>query len=129
MRGIAYVIAVIAAVGIMITIGGLPGDNAAVPDGLGATETTEVTQVAAMADSGTLTLSVPEMMCPFSCYPRVKKTLESTAAVTSVELTPQKVEGEIDNRQVIVNYDAGFKLADALKMLQDEGFNKNEIVQ
>ncbi|TWU57612.1 heavy-metal-associated domain-containing protein [Rubripirellula reticaptiva] len=129
MRGIAYIIAVIAAVGIMIGIGSLPVDSTPANDGLGSAEAAVVTQVAAMAESGTLTLSVPEMMCPFSCYPRVKKTLEGTALVTSVELAPQKVEGEIDNRQVIVNYDAGFKLDDALEMLKEEGFNKNEMVQ
>ncbi|TWU58802.1 hypothetical protein Poly51_15820 [Rubripirellula tenax] len=122
MRGLTYAIAAIAAVGIMIAIGSRPAEEAP------ASAATAVS-TAAMAESGTLTLKVPEMMCPFSCYPRVKESLENTAAVNGVELAAQKVEGVIDNRQVIVSYDAGFNLADAIDALQKEGFTESEMVQ
>ncbi len=125
MRAIVYVVAVIAAVGIMVTVASRPASETS------QASTTLANPVSAqpMPDSGKMTLSVPEMMCPVSCYPRVKKALENTAAVDSVELAPQKVEGEIDNRKVIVNYNAGFKLDDALNVLKKEGFTDNEWVQ
>ena len=51
-----------------------------------------------MTEAGTLTLSVPKMHCPFACYPAIKKALEETDTVESVELAEQKEEGVIDNR-------------------------------
>ena len=125
MRGLAYVIAAIAAVGIMIGI-------ASYPDG---TESNDEVSAAVepvanlMADSGTLTLDVPSMHCEFACFPRVQKALEDSEGVASVELAPQAEEGVLDNRQVIVNYEPGFDLAAALTSLQEEGFKDSDVVQ
>ncbi len=124
MRGIAYVIAAIAAVGIMIAIASRPVADKSV----GSAEVTQ-TSSAPMAEAGTLTMAVPEMHCGFSCFPRVKKALESDSMVQSVELVPQKEEGVLDDRKVIVHYKAGFSATDALAMLNKEGFTDSEVVQ
>ncbi|MFK8111878.1 MAG: heavy-metal-associated domain-containing protein [Rubripirellula sp.] len=112
MRGFAYVIAVVAAIGIMIGIANVPTDDSS-----------EV-----MAEAGTLVVAVPKMSCEFSCFPHVKETLEAAEAVQLVELASQKEEGTIDNRQVIVKFDAGFDVAAALAALSKEGFGDSQIV-
>ena len=82
-----------------------------------------------MSEAGTLVLSVPTMHCEFACFPNVKKILEGSEAVTSVQLDEQKEEGTIDNRQVIVQYNAGFNLDAAIKALGKEGFEDSDVVQ
>jgi periplasmic mercuric ion binding protein len=120
MRGIVYIIAVVVAVGIMISIANLPPAETTAPQA-----TTAVTRV--MSEPGQLTFDVPQMHCEFACFPRVKETLEQTAAVESVELAPQQEEGTIDNRQVIVKYQAGFDVAAAVAALSKEGFAKSSV--
>jgi copper chaperone CopZ len=126
MRGLVYGIAAVAAVGIMIAIartGGPESGDSAAPASAVATN------AVAMEEAGTLTLAVPEMHCSFSCFPRVKEALEKNEAVEQVALGPQKVEGTIDNRQVVVQYKAGFEVDSALKMLATEGFTDSQVVQ
>lgn len=132
MRGLVYGIAAIAAVGIMIAIAstGDPNDDGSpINDGSPGTATAVSVDPVTMAEAGTMTLAVPEMHCSFSCFPRVKKTLENNDAVETVALGPQKVEGTLDNRQVVVQYKAGFELGEALKMLEAEGFTDSQVVQ
>jgi mercuric ion binding protein len=127
MRGIAYVVAAIAAVGIMIGIARLPEPPAADD---ASTETSPVavnSQV--MLAAGTLTLNVPEMHCEFACYPKVKESLKKSDGVREVELAEQGEEGVIDNRQVIVKYDPGFDLTKAIAQLSQAGFADSELVQ
>lgn len=142
MRGSAYVVALIAAVGIMIAIARMPekqsegaeqsSETTSVPV---ATETAEVlatsstTEEEGEVEAGTVTLAVPEMHCEFMCFPRVKETLESAEGVELVELGPQKEEGAIDNRQVVVKYKPGFDVADAIARLVKEGFTDSDLVQ
>ena len=114
MRGLAYGIAAIAAIGIMIAIANTGGRE---------------TDTGTMKEAGTLTLAVPEMHCSFSCFPRVKKTLESNPTVAKVELGPQKVKDAIDNRQVIIHYQAGFDVQQSLNALSKEGFTESQVVQ
>lgn len=118
MRGFAYTIAVIAAVGIMISIAVMPPTDSNV-------NPSEVSNVPIQS----VTLSVPEMSCEFSCFPKVKETLEATNGVHSVELAEQKEEGTIDNRQVIVQYDSRLNLKAALNSLASEGFTNSDVVQ
>ena len=129
MRGFAYAIAVLAAIGIMIGIAmspQQPADNLAAP----ATSTTTVAATPdVMAEAGTITLSVPTMHCEFACFPRVKEAIESADGVQEVQLAEQKEEGTIDNRQVVVKYDAGFDVGSALTLLSEEGFADSEVVQ
>lgn len=82
-----------------------------------------------MDDAGTLTLSVPEMHCEFACFPKVKETLEQETGVEEVTLAAQKEEGVLDNRQVIVKYQAGFNPRSALKSLEEAGYKDSGIVQ
>ncbi|QDT08155.1 heavy-metal-associated domain-containing protein [Planctomycetes bacterium K23_9] len=123
MRSVIYGIAVLAAIGIAVGIATTPGDKS----------TSDVTAVSSEAnvrsEAGTLTMSVPDMMCEFSCFPKIKETLEATDAVKTVELAKQKEEGTVDNRQVIVNYDAGFNVTEAIGLLEAEGFKDSEVVQ
>jgi periplasmic mercuric ion binding protein len=128
MRSMAYVIAALAAVGIMAGIAMLPSattDNPQAVQNASAVSTSE----SVMSEPGTLVMRVPDMHCPFACYPAVKSTLEGTEAVESVELTEQKQEGAIDNPEIVVKYQAGFDVQAAIAALEKKGFAKSEIVQ
>lgn len=125
MRGIAYVIAVFAAIGITIGIVSYP-NPAESPNRRAATTAAPTTL---MTESGTLTIAVPTMHCEIACFPRVKTTLERNDGVQSVELAVQREKGVLDNRQVIVNYDNGFHLNTALSSLDEEGFPNSVVVQ
>lgn len=130
MRAMAYVIAALASVGIMIGIATVsdPDGNESPAQGNGTVVSASADQ-RVMDEPGTLVLSVPTMHCEFACYPSVKKILESTEAVQGVELAEQKEEGTIDNRAVIVSYDAGFNLDAAIAQLGSEGFKESDVVQ
>jgi copper chaperone CopZ len=129
MRGLAYGIAAIAAAGIMIGIAMTPKS----PQSDGPSSSQPATAVSAspdvMTQAGTLTLNVPSMHCEFSCYPKIKETLETSEGIQEVELAKQKEEGVLDNRQVIVKYDAGFDLNAALARLAEQGYDDTEVVQ
>ena len=128
MRGIVYAVACLAAAGIMYAIAIMPGDDARVAEQPAASSASaEASKV--MAEAGTLVLSVPSMHCAVACYPRVKESLEATEGVAEVTLDKQQEEGVLDNRQVVVQYDAGFDLAVALANLSDEGFEDADVVQ
>ena len=130
MRAIVYVTASLAALGIVIAL-------ATAPKQTGSPEpaTASASATAAAADSprvldqpGTLTLHVPEMHCPFACYPAVKETLQSDSAVSAVELAEQKEEGVIDDPKVIVRYDEGFDVDAAIDSLAQKGFTDSTLV-
>jgi copper chaperone CopZ len=129
MRGLAYGIAAIAAAGIMFAIATGPDT----PEPEVSSSSQAATAVSAsgnvMDQAGTMTLSVPGMHCAFACYPKVKETLEKSDAVQGVELAEQKEEGVLDNKQVIVQYDAGFDVDAALALLAEAGYDDTEIVQ
>lgn len=127
MRGLAYAIAAVAAVGIMVTLASRPASDA--DSGGPASADVSTTAGQTMAEAGTLTLAIPEMHCEFSCYPNVKKTLEGDEMVQSVELVPQKEEGVLDDRKVIVQYKPGFNVSHAIDMLNKNGFSDSEVVQ
>jgi mercuric ion binding protein len=122
MRGAAYIVAAIAAVGIMLVIAKGPAEEQSVTD-------TTSTVSAAAESMETLTLSVPEMHCQFACFPKVKETLEQVDAVAEVTLAEQKDEFVLDNKQVIVKYKSGFNLDEALGLLADAGYGETELVQ
>jgi mercuric ion binding protein len=69
-------------------------------------------------DAGTeATLAIPEMHCPFGCFPKAKDALEEVAGIASVELVPQKKEGAIDDRRVVVKFDGSVSADTALAAL------------
>ena len=125
MRGLAYVIAAVAAVGIMVVIATSPGTQE--EEGVAATSVAAPPD--AMAEAGTLTLSVPEMHCEFACYPKVKEALEQQNGVQEVNLAEQKEEGVLDNRAVVIKYEPGFSLNAAIASLDQAGYAKSEMVQ
>jgi copper chaperone CopZ len=125
MRGIAYVVAAIAALGVMFVIATVPD-----PQTKSASQQSSTSRVAAevMTEAGTLTLSVPEMHCQFACFPKVKETLEESEGVEDVSLAAQKEEGVLDNRQVIVKYQPGFDARAAITSLEAAGYKNSDIV-
>src|SRR6056297_1234050 len=125
MRGFVYTIAVLAAIGIGYVIATSDPEPVSETEAV-ATAVESGSEV--MAEAGTLTLSVPNMHCPVVCYPKVKETLEASKSVTEVALDEQKEEGIIDNRQVIVHYDSGFDLQQALATLSKAGFSEADVV-
>jgi len=124
MRAVVYSVAVLIAAGAMYVVATTSNDKAD-PD----VQTVVAEPHDVMTEPGTLTLSVPSMHCEFACFPRVKESIESVAGVTEVALDEQKEEGVLDNRQVVVSYDAGFDLTSALANLSSEGFEDADIVQ
>lgn len=131
MRSLAYVVALIAAAGIMfyLAMSPQPAPTEAVSEGsTAAAATPDASQVDA-ASLVSMTLNVPEMHCPFACYPSVKKNLEERPEVASVELVPQKEEGIIDNPQVVVKYAEGFDASTAIALLETAGFSGSTLVE
>lgn len=136
MRSAAYIVAALAAVGIVIAIASVPLDdsNESAPaaqsvaqDRVADSTTAGGPDEAAggpdgAAGSKTLVLHVPDMHCPFACYPAVKETLESDPSVAGVDLVEQKEEGVIDNPSVVVTYADGFDLDVAVAALAKQGF-------
>ncbi|TWT80865.1 hypothetical protein CA13_23110 [Planctomycetes bacterium CA13] len=128
MRAVAYVVAALAAIIIIVAIAQSPTKKTV--ESNVTTDNEAVLASANVMDSdGELTLDVPEMHCPVSCYPRVKETLEASEAVEEVELAKQEKEGIIDNRQVIVHYKSGFDVDQAIAKLEKEGFAKSNVAK
>jgi copper chaperone CopZ len=132
MRGLAYAIAAVAALGIMFVIATIPGPSAADSEssvaGGESTATAAASDSQVMTDAGTLTLSVPEMHCQFACFPKVKETLEGAEGVDQVTLAAQAEEGVLDNRQVIVAYQPGFDVGAAIASLEAAGYKDSQMV-
>lgn len=116
MRFVVYLVAVLAAAGIVYYVGSTDRPPVA------ASATAEVPQASAGEPLQTISLMVPGMHCPVACYPSVKKTLESEAGVQEVELVEQKQEGLIDNPVVIIKHDPSFDLDQAVASLEKRGF-------
>jgi len=118
MRSVAYAAAILAAAGIMYFIATSTPDTGVET----ASQAPPAMTTDAEVNTASLTLSVPEMHCPFACYPSVKENLEKQDDVVSVELAPQKEEGVIDNRQVIVTYKQGSDPQKMIAGLDEAGF-------
>jgi copper chaperone CopZ len=129
MRATVYMIAAIAAAGIMYVIASTPNPTTSdrAQEARSADASIDATP-AVMSEAGTLTLSVPEMHCEFACFPKVKETLEGASGVEAVTLAAQAEEGVIDNRQVIVKYEPGFDLNAAIASLASAGYKNSELV-
>lgn len=128
MRYFAYAIATLAAVAIMFSIANTAPESSTQTDA-NAVASVNPVSTNVMTEPGSVTIAVPDMHCEFSCFPKIKETLEATDAVEEVNLAEQKEEGTLDNRQVVVKYQAGFDADAAVKLLEDSGFEKSEIVQ
>lgn len=133
MKSIVYAVAGIAALGIMIALIAAPTSTPATPSASESASAAAATAVSAspavLADAGTLTLEVPSMHCQFACYPRVKESLESSDGVSEVTLAEQPDPNTLTVKKVIVKYDAGFDVDQALAVLKQEGFKDATRVQ
>ncbi len=70
-------------------------------------------------------LSVPEMMCPYSCWPKVKETLAGQPGVEAVQLAEQPAgtpEGEIKERVVELKLNGDFDTSAAIAALDKVSF-------
>ena len=70
-------------------------------------------------------INVPEMMCPYSCWPKVKETLAAQAGVEAVQLAEQPAgtaEGEIKERVVELKLNGDFNADDAIAALAKVSF-------
>ena len=70
-----------------------------------------------------VSLRVPTMHCPFSCWPAVKETLEKQEGVAEVTLAKQVKEDEIDNPVVHIRIAGNFDSAKAVEALATAGFD------
>ena len=140
MKALPYIIAGLAALGICAVIVLAPtsddvasddtaSDNAAFDNTAVASSTNTASPATTLVSAGEMTVAVPQMHCQYSCFPKVKETLESMDNVASVELAPQADPTTLDNRQVIVKYDAGFNVDAALEGLNENGFADSSVVQ
>jgi copper chaperone CopZ len=57
------------------------------------------------AAGDSVNLEVPEMHCPFGCFPKVKDALEEIDGIAGIELVKQEEEGAINDRRVVVTFD------------------------
>lgn len=76
-------------------------------------------------------ISVPEMMCPYSCWPKVQETLAAQPGVESVQLAEQPTgtpEGEIKERVVELKLNGNFDADAAIAALAKVDF-KAELAQ
>lgn len=126
MKSIVYVVAALAAVGIMVAISSTPKEG---PVESAEPVTTVVATPEVMAEAGSLTLEVPEMHCQFACFPRVQETLQKNDAVSEVVLVDQPDPNALTVKKVVVKYDSGFDVTAALADLHKEGFSSAQKVQ
>lgn len=141
MRFVVYLVAVLAAAGIVYYVSGnaenqvadssdVAAEAAASESDAATTESSEPAEKPAVeGDVHMISLKVPSMHCPFACYPSVKKTLESETGVAAVDLAEQKEEGVIDNPVVIIKAGENFDLDKAIASLTATGFDGASVVQ
>lgn len=90
------------------------------------TPNTTTTAVSA-GEGDTLVVHVPEMHCPFACWPAVEETLAAQPGVLDVELAPQKSEDAIDNPKVFVRVSEDFDADAAVEKLATAGFKGSDV--
>ncbi|MCA9193917.1 MAG: hypothetical protein KDB03_19230 [Planctomycetales bacterium] len=73
-------------------------------------------------------LRVPTMMCPYSCWPKVKETLAAQPGVEGVQLASQEKETEIDNPVVELKLNGKFDVSAAIAALKKVDFDGAEVI-
>lgn len=98
-----------------------PEASVSTPD----TPETEVDSAPVVTDyqaGDSATLAIPEMHCPFGCFPKAKDTLESIDGIASIELVKQEEEGVINDRRVVVTFDGNVDSKTAIAALDGVDF-------
>ncbi|MBX3423077.1 MAG: heavy-metal-associated domain-containing protein [Pirellulaceae bacterium] len=75
-------------------------------------------------------LEVPEMMCPYGCYPAVEKTLAKVPGVVGVQLAEQPAgtpDGELKERIVELKVNDDFDADSALQALKRARYDASVI--
>ncbi len=85
--------------------------------------------VGAVRFVATQSVKVPTMMCPYSCWPKVKETLASQPGVEGVQLAAQAKETEIDNPVVELKTTSDFNAAAAIAALEKANFSDAVVVK
>lgn len=136
MRFVVYLVAVLAAAGIVYYVSGNAEKQVAdaVSSEVEANSAAEVGTEEAVeptveGEVQLISLKIPSMHCPFACYPSVKKTLESEAGVAEVELAEQSEEGIIDNPVVLIKAGTNFDLDKAISTLAGTGFDDATVIE
>ena len=122
MKNIAYIIAGLAAVGIMVAVIAIPPAEAPSDSSSDAPAASLVSAIEPMTEPGSMTFEVPSMHCQFMCYPKVKESLEDTEGVTEVVLAEQPDPNALTVKEVTVKYEPGFDINQALAGLKEKGF-------
>lgn len=92
------------------------------------TPSSTTTSATAVTQAGeTLVVHVPEMNCPFACWPAVKEDLAAQPGVLDVELAPQKAEDVIDNPKVFIRVSDDFDADAAVESLASAGFKGSDV--
>lgn len=87
-----------------------------------STPTEDTSAVTVSYDAGeSATLSIPEMHCPFGCFPKAEDALTEVDGIASIELVKQKEEGVIDDRRVVVTFDGTVDSQAAIAALDSAG--------
>lgn len=129
MRYAAYFVAVLVAAAIVVFLARDPAGGAAgsqVASSQPAEPTIDAEPVVT-GEKSQLVVHVPNMHCPFACYPAVKETLQDQQGVAGIELVEQKEEGVIDNPRVIVTVGENFDPTAALNALSQAGFSESNV--
>ncbi len=107
---------------------GTPSGHANSSTSTDAHATVQTTPVSFHAGQ-TLTLHVPDMHCPFGCYPAVKETLEAQEGIDAetITLVEQKQEDTIDDPRVIVTLKGDIDSQQLLQALTDAGFKNSTV--
>jgi periplasmic mercuric ion binding protein len=85
-------------------------------------ESASAKSAAAVRFVATQSVKVPTMMCPYSCWPKVKETLASQPGVEGVQLAAQAKETEIDNPVVELKTTGDFNVEAAIAALEKANF-------
>ncbi len=75
-----------------------------------------------------MSVKVPTMSCPFSCWPKVKETLAAQPGVEAVQLAVQAKEDAIDNPVVELKTTNQFDAKAAVEALAKVSFSGAEVV-
>lgn len=129
MKTVAYIVAGLAALGIMIALIASPSAEVAPAETAPAAASLVSAASEPMTEPGSMTLEVPGMHCQFACFPRVQETLQGSEGVTEVALAEQPDPNTLTVKKVIVKYDSGFDPGKAIASLKQKGFSDAQQIQ
>lgn len=127
-------LALLASVGVLAGCG-VDEPNGEVPETSQATPSSDgpavlsSDELALSTEPVMIEMGVPDMHCPYGCFPSVKETLEEQPGVLAVELADPKdaEDGSIEDRRVFVKAVKGFDPASTIVALTEAGFKPDSV--